>query len=259
MKVPRSDYTLGTLRKGLAVLEAFNEDSALSFTQVSQRIGESPSVVFRILKTLEESEYLWRDPVSRRYSLGLRVWEIGCKAVNRMSLREVSGSVLKWLTEETGQTSFVSIIRETDIVYLNVVDGVEPLRVYVEPGFRVPIYQTASGKAMAAFGSTDLVARVIKQGLKRLTPVTVTTARQFQLRLEKIRRERLCINRGERRLDVWAVAAPVFNGVNECVAAVGVTGPSTRFHGDNLGKIVATVRKAAGDISDKLGHFARSK
>src|ERR1044072_5113325 len=93
-----SKYTLRTLRKGLALLAVLGESGDdLSLTELAGRLDESPTVVFRILKTLA-----------------------------------------------------LAILRETDSLYLDLVDGSEPLRVYAEPGQRVPIYATASGKAMLA-------------------------------------------------------------------------------------------------------------
>lgn len=258
--MPRGDYTLGTLRKGLEVLAIFEEESGpLSFTEVSKRLGESSSVVFRIIKTLEEYAYLSRDPISRRYSLGFRIWEIGCKAISRMGLVETSMPILRTLTDDTGQTSFISTIRGTETVYLHVVDGVEPLRVYVEPGFRVPLYLTASGKAMAAFRGSELVTDVINRGMKRLSAATITNASQLHARLNEIRLARLSINRGERRPEIWAIAAPIFNGTNECVASVGVTGPSSRFQNEFFDKFSKSVRKASEEISIRLGHVLKER
>lgn len=184
-----SGYTLFTLRKGLEVLEAFEKGSGdLSLTELKTRLRQSPTVVFRLLKTLEERGYIQQDPASKRYSLGLRIWEIGCKAVNRIGLNDVARPVLKWLTQVTGETSYIAVARGTDITYIDVVEGLEPLRVYAEPGFRVPLYLTASGKAILAFRGADLFQQVVRAGMKRLTPATITSARRLRERLEEIRK-----------------------------------------------------------------------
>jgi len=254
--VVRPGYTLSTLRKGLEVLEAFEKGSGnLALTDLSVLLGESPTVVFRILKTLEERGYIQQDPVSKRYSLGLRIWEIGCKAVSRIGLTDLARPVLKWLTEVTGETAYVAVVRGTDVIYVDVVEGLEPLRVYAEPGFRVPLYLTASGKAILALRGADLFRQVVAAGMKRLTPATITSARQLRRRLEDIRRTGLSVNRRERRPDISAVAAPIFDRMGECIAAAGVSGPSLRFEEERLGKIAESVRKAAQEISAKLGYL----
>lgn len=253
----RRDYTLRTLRKGLEVLEAFEAGPAdLTLTELSHGLHESPTVVFRLVKTLEERGYVVREPASKRYSLGLRIWEIGRKAIGRIGLTDLGRPVLKWLMEVTGETSYLAVVRGTDTIYVDVVEGSEPLRVYAEPGFRVPLYLTASGKAILAFSGADLFREVVEAGMRRLTPATITSARRLRERLEEIRKTGLSVNRGERRPDISAVAAPIFNRLGECTAAIGVSGPSSRFTDERLDKIAESVRKAAEEISAKLGQVA---
>jgi DNA-binding IclR family transcriptional regulator len=252
--VTDTQYTLRTLQKGLLVLETLarsRED--LTLTEIGVRLGEDPTVVFRILKTLLQADYVVQDHVSKRYRLGLRVWELGARAVHRIGLVDAARPVLKWLTAVTGETSALAVIRDTDSLYVDMVDGSEPLRVYAEPGSRVPIYATASGKAMLAFREPELVDRVIRAGMKRLTPLTLTRGSQLRRRLVEIRRTGLAINHGERRTDIAAVAAPVFNGRGECVAAISISGPVRRFQ-DDPETLKRHVRKAGEEISAKLGH-----
>ena len=253
--MPHRQYTLQTLEKGLDALEAFEKSpSDLTLTELSTLMRESPTVVFRILKTLEQRGYIQQDPASKRYCLALRVWEMGCKAASRVGLTDLVRPALRWLTRVTGETSYLGVVRGTDLIYVDVVEGSEPLRVYAEPGFRVPLYLTASGKAILAYRAPDLFRQVVAAGMKRLTPLSITSARRLRERLTEIRRTRVSINRGERREDIAAVAAPIFNRMGECVAAIGVSGPSSRFEAERFERVAESVRKAADDISAKLGH-----
>lgn len=253
--MPTTSYTLQTLRKGLEVLEALERSSGeLTLTELAEQLQESPTIVFRLLRTLEETGYVQRDPRAKRYSLGLRLWEVGRKAVSRLGLLDTARPVLRQLAERTGETAYLSVVRGTDIVYLDVVEGAEPLRVYAEPGIRVPLYLTASGKAILAFRGADLFEEVVAAGLKRLTPATITNPAQLQERLEEIRRTGVSINREERRANISAAAAPVFDAAGECIAAVGVSGPSMRFAGERLQRTVGQVRDAAAEISARLGY-----
>jgi IclR family acetate operon transcriptional repressor len=252
MRRPR--YTLKTLRKGLDVLESLaDEREALSLTALAERLREAQPVVFRVLRTLEERGYVEQDAASRRWRLGVRTWEIGCRAVTRTGLVEAARPLLKTLNEFTEETSYLAVVRGTDTVYLDTMVGLEPLRVYAEPGFRVPLYLTASGKAILAFSSAgDLLERVLALDMKKQTPLTVTRS-GLRARLAEIRRTGISLNRGERRTDVSAVAAPVFDRAGECVAALGVSGPTQRFTGDRLERVIESVRKAAHEVSAKLG------
>ena len=78
--------------------------------------------------------------------------------------------------------------------------------------------------------------------------------RQLRRRLAEIRRTGLAINHGERRADIAAVAAPIFNAKGQCVAAISISCPVARFEGENLEALKRRVRKASEEISTKLGY-----
>ncbi len=245
-------YTLLTLVKGLAALEALETvDDGLTLTELARRLKESQTVVFRVLKTLEEHGYVQHDSVSRRYTLGLRIWEMGAKAVGRTGLVEAARPVLKWLTTVTGQTSGLIVLRGANVLYVDIREGQEALRFYAEPGARAPAYGTASGKAMLAW-HPECVTQVIKARMRRLTPTTIVRAADLRRELQEIRRTGVAINRGERQPDLVAVAAPLFDGRGECVAAVGIAGSRSRFT-DDMEDFKRHVRKASEEISTKLG------
>jgi len=256
--VSQRDYTLHTLVKGLVVLETLETASdGLTLTEIAQRGGESATVVFRLLKTLQERGYIQQVPESKRYTLGLRTWEMGAKAVNRTGLAEAARPLLRWLTGVSGQSASLVILRGVDVLYVDVAEGSEPLRFYADPGSRAPARATASGKAILAY-HPELVAAVVRGGMKQITRSTITEPRELRRRLAEIRKTGLSINRGERRDDIAAVAAPVFNALGECVAAVTIAGPQTRFTENDLEDFARHVRKASEEISVKLGHRERS-
>ena len=253
LALTRTSYTLHTLAKGLKVLETLEAaESASSLTEIAHRLRESQTVVFRLLKTLAEHGYVQQDAATKRYTLGLRLWEMGARAAGRTGLVEAARPALKWLTSVTGQTSALVVLRDTDVLYVDVVEGLEPLRFYADLGARAPAYATASGKAMLAHRA-DLVPGVVRKGLRRLAPGTITRPADLRRRLAEVRRTGLSINRGERRDDIAAVAAPIFDARGECVASISISGPRTRFD-DTLEEFAKHVRKASDEISLKLGY-----
>lgn len=68
--VTRTRYTLHTLAKGLKVLETLEAaDNGLSLTEIAHRLRQSPTIVFRRLKTLAEHGYVQPDPATKRKGL----------------------------------------------------------------------------------------------------------------------------------------------------------------------------------------------
>lgn len=252
-------YTLHTLGRGLAALEALAAaDGALTLTELSRRLRASRTVVFRVLRTLQVRGWVEQDPGSKRYRLGLRTWEVGSRAVRGHALLDVAQPALRWLAQVTGETAILAVLRGTDVLYLDVVHSPAPLRVCVEPGARAPAYATASGKAMLAH-DPDAERAAMRRPMPALTAHTLTHPTQLRRRLAEIRRTGFSLSRGERREDVAALAAPVFDAGGRCVAALSLAGPSTRLTGDHLEEMKRHLRKAAEDVSLRLGHVPRSR
>jgi DNA-binding IclR family transcriptional regulator len=246
-------YTVHTLDKGLAVLEALaaaGED--LTLTEVAHRLKESRTAVFRLLRTLQERGYVQQDAGSKRYRLGLGAWEVGSRALRRTGLVEAAQPVLKWLAQVTGETSLLSVLRDNDVLYLDVVHGSSPLRVCLEPGSWAPAYATASGKTILAHHPARL-PQALSGELRQLTPKTITQPSRLRRLLAEVRRAGVATNREEHREGIASLAAPIFDARGECVAAVGLAGPAMRFTDENLEELTRHVRKAAHEISAKLG------
>lgn len=245
-------YTLHTLARGLAVLEALAAaDRDLTLTELAAHLDASRTVVFRLLRTLQAYGWVQQDPATKRYRLALRAWEVGARAARRTGLVEVAHPVLGWLAQVTGETAVLAVLRDTKVLYLDVVHSPSPLRVCLEPGAWAPAHATATGKVLLAH-HPEAAARAIQRGLRAITPRTVTRPARLRALLAEARRTGVAINRGEHRADIASVAAPVFDERSTCLAAVGVAGPTTRFTEDHLTELVRRVRKAADEITARL-------
>src|SRR4051794_3425075 len=95
---PEPDSPLRSVAIAMAVLECFGDEAELGATKVAQRLGVAKSTACRMLAALASGGLLERTP-SGRYRLGLRLFEIGQLAVDRLMLREVSLPVLGELRE----------------------------------------------------------------------------------------------------------------------------------------------------------------
>jgi IclR family acetate operon transcriptional repressor len=253
-------YSLLTLRKGLAVLELIAQSKGEeSLTELSTRLGEPVSVVFRILKTLEDLGYVEQDVRTKRYGLGLKIWEIGERALARFNIVEIARPVLSRLTAETGDTSSLAVLRGDSFVYVATQEGCEPLRAYVEAGSRQPlVLPTASGRAILAFSSPEFVEEILEREVERRTPLTVVDKGAIREILREAYDSGVAIVHGENQEHLSAVAAPIFDADDACVAALAVSGITHRFEGTALRRLIVLVKAAAAEITQKLsGGLAR--
>ena len=257
---PAPSYSLLTLEKGLRVLELIAENAGdIGVTQLSAQLKEPITVIFRILRTLASLGYVNQDPRTKRYGLGLRVWELSEKAVARLDIVETIQPILTRLTHLTSETSSLAINQGKDFLYVATVNGLQPLRAYVEPGTRIPLSMpTASGRAILAFSTQEVIDEVLAGKLQRFTPKTVVDPGKLRAILEGIKRRGVSIVHGENQQQLSAVAAPIIDSVGRCIGALAMSGVTRkRFQGKALEKIVQLAKTEAGKVNDLIRNTDR--
>jgi DNA-binding IclR family transcriptional regulator len=247
-------YSLLTLRKGLAVLELIAENGGdIGLTEISAQLEEPVTVVFRVLKTLSELGYVTQHPTSKRYRLGLKIWELSEKAIARLDIVAAAQPVLARLTQRTAETSSLAIMQGKEFLYVASVNGSQPLRAYVLPGSRTPLtFPTASGRILLANSKPEFVDEVLAEGLKRFTPATVTSVDRVRGILKDVRNAGVAVVHGEYQHQLSAVAVPILNAVGDCVAALALSGLTQRFEGKALPDLIRAAKAEAANLSNLL-------
>jgi DNA-binding IclR family transcriptional regulator len=254
-------YSLLTLAKGLRALELVAENAGdIGVTQLSAQLEEPVTVIFRILRTLVSLGYVNQNPHTKRYSLGLRVWELSEKAVARLDIVNTVQPILTRLTHLTGETSSLAINQGKDFLYVATVDGLQPLRAYVEPGSRLPLsLPTASGRAILAFSPQDVIDEVLAGKFQRFTPMTVVDPNKLRTILNEIRRRGVSVVHGENQQQLSAVAAPIIDSVGRCIGALALSGVTQkRFEGEALEKIIQLAKSEAANVNDRICNSNRN-
>ena len=246
---------LRSLNSSLDVLEALAETGTnLGVSELSRTLGVSKATVHMILANLCARGYAIKDPVTARYRLGLRAWEVGTVAIETLELPAIAHPQLQRLADRTGETSHLAVYAQGEALYLDKVASLNPVQAYTRIGGRAPAYCVATGTALLAHQPAAEIDRVCAQRLQRFTPLTITTASKLQDELAAIRSIGVAINRGEWRQEVVGVAAPIRDHRGEVVAAVGLSGPSYRFSLERALTLGPDVRAAADAVSAGLGH-----
>jgi len=252
-------YNLLTLRKGFAALSAIAESpGGLGVTELSNKMHEPVTVVFRIVRTLVDLGCLVQDPATKRYGLGTRIWELSEKAVARLGIIELAQPILLRLTQLTSETSSLAIVQGSDFLYVASVNGRQPLSAYVPPGTRTPLaYPTASGRVLLAHSSPETIDAALAGGLQRFTPTTVTDTRRVRTMLAAVRCNGVAVVHGEYQQHLSAIAAPILNPLNACAGAIALSGLTQRFVGETLSQLIHTVKTQAEHCSAAWRGIAR--
>lgn len=235
----------------LDALDCFATSEELGVTDVSRRLGVAKSTAHRLLTALCSRGMVDRIPDTGHYRLGLHLWELGQLVQDRTPLRQVALPVLEEVRLRTGQTTYLAIVDDADVVFVEVLPSLSGLPLLGERQRRVPLHTTSAGKVLAAFNPEVSEAR-IAAGFPALTDRTIRSPGQWASCLADVRRRGLAVSDSDNLLGVASVAAPVTDTSGQAVAAVSVAGPSQELLGD-LDRHSRVVLAAAARISRRAG------
>ena len=253
-------YQLHGLERAVSVLETLSEsDAPLSLAEMCQRMDLHKSTAHRALMVLERSGLIERTQ-ENRFRLGLKLYELGNRAVEQVDLRARVYPFFRRLAAQVGETVHLSVLQKTSVVYL---DKVEPNRrvcMSSKTGTSNPVYCTSMGKAMLAFQPPETIDQILaKIRFVRYTHKTLCSREKLLKSLERVRRRGYAIDDEEIELGVRCVGAPIFNEHHWAIAAVSVSGPSSRITAQSVPEIAGHLLICCREISAALGMRAKKK
>jgi IclR family acetate operon transcriptional repressor len=244
----------------LDILEALaRAEGDVSLSQLHEQLDLPLGTVHRLLNTLSERGYVVQDKGTRRYGPGPKLLEIAARAAgnSRFNLRQVAQPGLQRLTACTGETSNLVVPQGNEIVYIDQVVSPRLVRMFTEVGRRLPFYCTGAGKAiLAGFSKQQAEAYLHNMHLEATTPHTITSSDELRAAIEAARVHGFAIDDEEREEGVRCVAAPVFDHTGACVAALSISGPTTRVTREHVRELGPLVRSVADACSAQLGYRA---
>jgi DNA-binding IclR family transcriptional regulator len=255
-KKEKTDYLIQSVSHALDLLEQFHEEiDELGVTELSKRLNLHKNNVFRLLATLESRGYIEQNKVTENYRLGLKTLELGQTFVKQMGLLRQSRPVLEEMVRECNETSYVAILKDFFIIYLDVVETDLTVRVVPRVGSRLPAYCTAAGKVQIAYLNEEEIEQYIPaKELKAYTPNTLTDRDELIRNLQMVAEKGYAIDDEELDVGVRCVSAPIRDYTRRIVGAVSISGPSMRLSLERIDKeLIPLVKKASEEISFKLG------
>jgi DNA-binding IclR family transcriptional regulator len=244
----------------LRVLEVFGPtERALTLSEIADRMQLPKSSVHRLLATLSARRYVERDSLTHRYSLGIRLFEIGSNVIHGRGLHAAAHPVLEKLTMATGETCHLAVLHGTEAVYVYKLDGPSAIPMPSRVGGRAPGHATSIGKVLLAWADPDVRRQAFAQGLKRYARNTITDVKQLEAELALVYERGYATDLEEFEDGLCCVAAPVRDVTARVVAAVGVAAPCFRLTSSVLPGTVEAVIEAGEAISRQLGHVHRAR
>jgi IclR family transcriptional regulator, acetate operon repressor len=238
---------LKTLDSALALLTRFTmQEPTWGVRELAKATGIHYAVVHRALATFAASGFLRQDSAGR-YSLGLRLFELGQVAHRTFAPSDVVQPALDALAQTSGETVFLSLLDGTDAVCTDMAQSQHQLRFSIESGQRFALVAGAHAKAILAFQSDEFRAGVYQQA-------RLASSAEIEDQLTKVRADGWCHTREEAAATVAGLAVPLWSrDRRNVVGSLGIAGPVQRLEGEAIPRLIEALKKTRETIEPVVG------
>lgn len=241
--------------KGLRLLETLaSSEQPRGVTDLANELKFTKSNVHRLLVTLQAQGYVRQIPSSSAYELTTKIWGLGSKVIHRMGLIDIARPAMTRLAEITGETIHLSVLEDTEVVYVDKIESAHLVRAHTSVGMRAPAFTMATGKAMLAHLPDDYLER-FRPHMRRYTDTTRMTIQELRKDIALVRSQGYSsVLHGEWREGIAACACAIVGRSGELAGAIGVSGPDTRVKRKQIKEYAVHVMDAARTIGEALGY-----
>jgi DNA-binding IclR family transcriptional regulator len=242
-----AENTITATRTSLRIVEALKRLDGASLTAVAEDLDIAKSTVHNHLHTLEDEGYITSE--GSVYRVGLRFLELGEYKRNRMDIYEIARPEVASLAEKTGEMANAAVEEHGEGVYITRSEGTEAVTVDTYAGKRVKLHCTALGKTILAQLPEERVDEIVDtHGLPARTENTITDRTELKTELDQVRERGYAYDREERLRGLRCVAAPIVVEDGDLVAALSVSGPTTRIRGDLFHEEIPELLLSAANV-----------
>ncbi|HKE76720.1 MAG TPA: IclR family transcriptional regulator C-terminal domain-containing protein [Acidimicrobiales bacterium] len=218
----RPDF-VEALARGLAIITAFSATAtALSVSDAAARASLPRPTARRLLMTLEQLGYV--RSCQGMYTLTTKVLELGTAYIATLGIWELARPHLEALVARTGESSSMSQLDGSDIVYVARVPVPKIIALAVHIGTRFPAVATSMGQVLLADLPRDELSAVLETPSQSgIIPRISPSRRSLDRELAQVRKRGWAISDERLSLGIRSVAAPIRDASGATVAALNVT------------------------------------
>jgi len=240
--------------RSFAVLEQFVRAAGpMTLDDATRASGLPKPTMFRILASLHSAGLLRRDPKTKQYMIGPRLTAFGLDLWRQSALRAQWRRVLQEVVDRVNESVNLTVLEGSEVLYLDRVETTRPLRLHLEPGTRVALHATASGKLFLTQMTPAHMRTVLgPEPFRRYTPHTITSYRGLEKDLETVRRTQVGTHDSEMFEDSVAIAVPVSDAEGRIFAAIALHAPLSRLTLQDCMAHVPLLQRAAASIAETL-------
>ncbi len=253
----KRDYHVPNLDRALCIMEKLAAaPRGLNRNEIAASTGCSPNMVYRIMMTLADAGWAYRNADTGVYRLSRHLLDLAVSGSDEHSLTAAAWPEMCALRDETGVTVMLGALTATDEgLLLETAESRAPLRFAVDKGFRTSDLHAGAGwrSIMAFLPEAERSSLLGRLSYRRLTASTVTTRAGLEKILKKVRACGYAEDNGELTEGVNCLAAPIFDRTGRPVGTLSLSAPAEQLPQRDFKRRAASVMAAAASVSAKLG------
>lgn len=213
-KASAISYSAPIVSKAMRVLKMIiSEQSNPGISEIASKLQLAKSTTHGILAALEETGWVLRDPITRKYTCGYAVRRLAEKAAVQLPIVETARPYLEKLCAKLGEDIFLGMCTGYSLLTLDQIESKKDLKITARPGTRISMYAGAAGKIFMAYHEDEKIDDILDRfPLPAFTLNSITDPEAYKKELIKVREEGVAHDAGEYLHNVGCVAAPIFHG-----------------------------------------------
>ena len=246
--------SVAAVLKVFAILQALSQREEIGISDLSVKLAMPKATVYRFLQTMKTLGVVRQESDSEQYGLGMKLYELGSKALLNPDLINLAKHHMQMLADQTGETVHLGTLIDSEIIYVHKVDSRHMLGMYSRIGRRAPLHCTAIGKVLMAWEHPERRDRILSDAVfTRFRDKTIVDHAAFLEELHRVRGQGFGEDREEFDDHIRCLGVPIFDRLNQPVAGLTVSFPTFRYDEAAAPAVVAMLQAASRDISARLG------
>lgn len=217
----------------------------MTINQMVESLGRSMGEVYRIIIYLTKRDYLAHDPISGRYALTLRLFELSHQHDPTERLIKHALPIMERYSAFTEQSCHIGTLNRSNILVLASIQSPRPAGYWVRTGALFDVGQTSSGHVILAFSAQEVRERY----LQRISSKHRAEARN---RFERIRKNGFEEAKSTMINGVCNISVPVFNarGIVAALTSGFISQTDPKAPPEEA---LSLLRKCGAELSNALG------
>lgn len=215
--------TVAATETSFRLLEALKRLEGAGVTELATELSMTKSTVHKHLTTLRRLGYVVKEGATYRLAVGFL--GLGVAARTRLQVYEPAREPLAKLAEATDEIASLVVPEHGRGVYVHQVVPSDAASCPIHEGERVPLHETASGKAILAYTPPEERERIFDYH----GPDPEEIHDELSRELQRVRDSRTAYDRGGYVEDRYCIAAPITDANRNAIASIAISGPADRM------------------------------